>query len=64
MTGWAANRPDGTVAVRLEGAPAAVAEVRAWIEAGGPRHATVDRVEVTAASVEGHHRFAIRPDPA
>lgn len=59
VAGWAENRDDGTVAVRLEGESAAVARVeRACAE--GPPRAHVDRVDVRTAAIEGLDGFAIR----
>lgn len=59
VAGWAENRPDGTVAVHLEGDADAVADVTAACASGPPR-ARVERVEETLVPVEGHTGFAIR----
>jgi acylphosphatase len=59
VTGWVRNRPDGRVEAFIEGAPDAVARLVRWC-GEGPRHATVDDVEVSEAEPEGHARFAIR----
>jgi acylphosphatase len=59
VTGWVRNRADGTVEAWLEGAPDEVDAVLRWIHAGGPRHATVDRVEVQDQDVAGHDSFAV-----
>ena len=45
VTGWVRNLTDGTVEIVAEGSPAAVARMTAWAQRG-PRHASVDRVEV------------------
>jgi len=56
VAGRAVNRADGTVAVRLEGPPDAVAEVeRACAE--GPPLARVERVEARAVAPEGLRGF-------
>jgi acylphosphatase len=59
VTGWVRNRPDGRVEAFFEGAPDAVARLVRWCE-DGPRHATVDDVQVSEAQPAGHDRFAIR----
>jgi acylphosphatase len=58
VSGRAVNRDDGTVAVRLEGDPAAVAEVEC--AAGqGPDGAQVERVDALDAEPEGLTRFRV-----
>jgi acylphosphatase len=59
VVGWVRNRADGTVEAWLEGRRRDVDAVLAWIHAGGPRHAVVDRVEVEETDAEGHRRFAV-----
>jgi acylphosphatase len=59
VTGWVRNRPDGRVEALIEGEPGPVGELVRWC-AGGPRHATVEDVQVAEAEPEGHERFAIR----
>lgn len=59
VSGWAENRPDGSVAVRLEGPPEAVAEVERAC-GRGPRSAEVSEVEATNAPVEGLEGFVTR----
>ena len=59
VSGWAANRPDGTVEAVLEGDPDAVdAVVRGMRE--GPRSADVDRLDVTDEEPEGLSGFDVR----
>ena len=58
VSGWARNRPDGTVEAVLEGdAPAVERLVTLCHE--GPRGAQVDRVDVTDESPEGLVGFRI-----
>jgi acylphosphatase len=59
IAGSAANRPDGTVEVVLEGQPDAVESLVRWCEQG-PRGAVVDRVDVSEERPEGLPGFAIR----
>ena len=59
VTGWVRNRSDGRVEALFEGPPDAVARLVRWC-GDGPRHATVDDVQVSEARPEGHDRFAIR----
>jgi acylphosphatase len=59
VAGWVRNRSDGRVEARFEGPPAAVEQLVRWC-GGGPRHATVDDVQVSEAEPEGHDRFEVR----
>ncbi|HKZ84268.1 MAG TPA: acylphosphatase [Anaerolineae bacterium] len=45
LTGWVANRPDGTVEVVAEGARSALDQFLDFLR-HGPSHAQVDRVDV------------------
>lgn len=47
LRGWVRNRRDGSVEAVVQGAPEAVAQLRAWAERG-PERARVERVEATA----------------
>jgi acylphosphatase len=58
VAGSAANLPDGTVEVVLEGLPEAVAAVEAWC-AVGPRRAEVERVDGSDEPPAGLAGFAI-----
>jgi acylphosphatase len=49
VDGWAANEPDGSVEVWLQGDAAAVAAVERAV-GHGPPHARVDRVEAADAA--------------
>jgi acylphosphatase len=58
VSGRAVNRDDGTVAVRLEGDPAAVAEVER-VAGRGPDGARVGRVDARDAEPEGLTGFGV-----
>jgi acylphosphatase len=45
LTGWVANRPDGTVEVIAEGPRSALDDLLAYLQ-HGPSHAHVERVDV------------------
>ena len=62
VVGWAANRPDGTVDVWLEGDLDDVRAVEDWILAGGPPAARVAEVDSADVEPAGHHHFEIRSD--
>ena len=59
VSGWAANRSDGTVEVVLEGSPDAVDSVVGYCRAG-PSSADVDSVDVHEETPEGLTGFQIR----
>ena len=59
VTGWVANEYDGTVAGHFEGPAEAVQALVEWCRSG-PRHAVVQQVDVTEASLEGYTRFEVR----
>jgi len=58
VAGVAENRPDGTVAVHLEGPPDSVAKVERACGIG-PQGADVDRVDARDATVEGRSGFSV-----
>ena len=58
VSGWARNEPDGTVHALFEGAPEAVDAMVEWSRRG-PRHALVDRVEVTERTPTGLRGFSV-----
>jgi acylphosphatase len=58
VAGWAANRPDGTVEVVLEGEQAAVERLVELCRAG-PGHAEVERLDVSDESPEGLGGFDV-----
>lgn len=60
VRGWVANRADGTVEAWLEGEPAAVDRLEAWIRDGGPEHAEVTSVDAREVPPAGHPGFDIR----
>jgi acylphosphatase len=59
VSGWASNRPDGTLEAVFEGEPDAVESILRFCREG-PRGADVKRVEVTEEEPEGLSGFAIR----
>ena len=59
VSGWAANRPDGSVEIHAEGPPEAVEAVIAAAREGSAR-ASVDAVQVRDAEPEGCEGFATR----
>jgi acylphosphatase len=58
VSGSAANLPDGTVEVILEGEPANVEHVLEWCRSG-PSYADVSSVEVTEEDPRGLEGFRI-----
>jgi acylphosphatase len=59
VSGWARNRPDGTVEAVFEGEPHAV-ERLVELCREGPRAARVDRLDVVDEEPEGLAEFTIR----
>jgi acylphosphatase len=59
VTGWAANLPDGTVELVLEGTPEAVEAVLA-VARMGPPDAHVTAIEVAEERPEGLNGFGVR----
>ena len=59
VSGWVANRMDGSVEAVLEGPEPSVAEVVAWCRMGPPR-ADVTGVDVTMEPPEGLVGFRVR----
>ena len=59
VSGWASNRPDGTVEAVLEGDDEAVERLVDFAHRG-PRGAQVESVEVTTEEPEGLTGFSIR----
>lgn len=59
VSGWAANRADGTVEAVLEGEPDAVESV-VRLSKEGPRGAHVDRVDVAEEEPEALRGFVTR----
>ena len=56
--GWVRNRPDGSVEIEAEGAPAAVEALLRWARRGPDRARVVD-VAVVDRAVRGEHRFRV-----
>jgi acylphosphatase len=59
VSGWVSNEPDGSVRAHLEGPAPAVDQVVRWMH-DGPRHASVDSVEVRDADLSGASGFSVR----
>ena len=59
VAGWVRNRSDGKVEAEIEGTPAQVDEVLAWM-AQGPPGARVDAANVTDAEPVGERDFRVR----
>jgi len=59
VSGWALNRDDGAVEVRLEGPPEAVERMIEFCREGPPR-ARVEHVDINDTVPEGAHGFEIR----
>ncbi len=58
VAGWATNRSDGSVAIRLEGDPSAVASVERACEQGSAQ-ARVESVDRRDVAVEGLRGFSV-----
>jgi DNA ligase D-like protein (predicted 3'-phosphoesterase) len=63
LKGWVRNQDDGTVLVHAEGPEDGLETLKQFLE-GGPRAASVTRLELAPAETEGHEQFAIRGVPA
>jgi acylphosphatase len=59
VRGWVCNRPDGSVEAHLEGSPAGVDQVVAFMRAGPPR-AAVQHLDEREAPAEQHRGFTVR----
>ncbi len=59
VSGWARNRPDGTVEVHAEGSEAEVAQLVSWCRMG-PARAEVTGIEVGEVPATGHLGFQVR----
>lgn len=59
VMGWVRNEQDATLIVHVEGQPADVEALLAFLREG-PRGAVVAAVDVEDVRVEGHEQFAIR----
>ena len=60
VAGWVRTRRDGTVEAEIEGTPAQVEEVLAWM-AEGPPGSRVEAATVTDATPTGESGFEVRP---
>ena len=54
LTGWVANRPDGTVEVTAEGPRAELDQLLTFLHQG-PSHANVERVDVEWRAAAGQY---------
>lgn len=61
VAGWVRNRRDGTVEAEVEGTPALVDEVLAWM-AEGPPGGRVDGAQITETAPTGDPGFEVRAD--
>jgi acylphosphatase len=59
LSGWVRNCPDGTVEAVLEGEPAAVERVVAWMRTG-PSSAEVTAVRSSTEEPMGERGFSVR----
>jgi acylphosphatase len=59
LTGWVANRPDGSVEAVFEGPPDAVEALVAFVR-DGPGHASVEDLDVHDEQPEGLDGFEVR----
>ncbi|WP_313543783.1 acylphosphatase [Leifsonia aquatica] len=59
VAGWVRNRADGSVEVEVEGEPAAVDRMLAWLREGPPG-SEVAGLDVTDAAPDGDDGFRIR----
>lgn len=59
VSGWVRNEYDGTVRAHFEGPPAAVERMVDWAREG-PRHAAVERVEVSERQPSELTGFQVR----
>lgn len=59
LTGWARNRPDGTVEIMAEGRPDALREFLAWCRQGPPMARVTRIVESYLPSTEEFDSFRI-----
>ncbi|GAA5089500.1 acylphosphatase [Microbacterium yannicii] len=59
-SGWVRNRRDGSVEAEVEGTPAEVDEVLAWM-AEGPPGSHVESATVTDAATTGERGFEVLP---
>ncbi|MFT3871225.1 MAG: acylphosphatase [Nocardioides sp.] len=58
VAGWVRNEYDGTVRLHAEGSEDAVEALITWCREG-PKHASVTKVDVTEAPVEGLTNFDV-----
>lgn len=58
LAGWVRNRSDGAVEAVLEGEPAAVENMVAWMRSG-PRAASVEALDVRAEEPAGERGFSV-----
>ncbi|MBI2355768.1 MAG: acylphosphatase [Candidatus Doudnabacteria bacterium] len=56
VTGFARNESDGTVFIEAEGSDEALDRFVEWCRVG-PKHARVDRVEVSERELKGYNDF-------
>jgi acylphosphatase len=59
VDGWVSNAADGSLHAQFEGTSEGVERLVSWTRRG-PRHATVERVDVHEVQVEGLSGFEVR----
>lgn len=60
LRGWVRSDEQGTVCAHVEGEPASIGDLVAWLQSAEG----VEQVEVSPAGVEGHEQFMVRGVPA
>ncbi len=59
VAGWVRNRGDGALELQVQGSPAAVDAMLAWLH-DGPTFARVESLEVNSCEPDAHSGFRVR----